>query len=271
MRILDNVSALRVYTNLTRNDRSILRSTTRLSSGFRINNAGDDPAGFSIATGLRWQVSSKQMADRNTLDATSLLETADAALQDIQNMVHRIRELAVAAANDTNSPENRQMTQNEVNSLLEEIDAITGRIEFNNIRLLNGEAQDLKIQIGGREGMRIALNIPSFKTTELGLYGASVSPSHTDAQDVINRADAALTQISSQRSFIGANINRMEYTSSSLQAASEATSRSLSRIVDTDMAWEMMELSTANILSQAGMAIMSQVNQRPQQLLQLLG
>ena len=287
MRILDNMSSLNVFTQLTRTNRDIERSTLRLSSGFRINTAGDDPAGFSISVGLNWQVNSMNMANRNTLDASSLLETADAALQDIQNMVHRIRELAVQAANDTNVLENRLNIQDEVDALLAEIDSITQRIEFNNIRLLNGEANDIFVQVGGRQGMTIPLNIPSFQIDNLFVdsngdplrthadpnnpnWPLTVFPNSEDASAVIEFADEAIHLISRQRSHIGANVNRMEYTSSSLMSSVEATSRSLSRILDTDMALEMMNLSTANILSQAGIAIMAQANQRPMQLLQLI-
>ena len=353
MRILDNVPAMRVFTNMSRVDRDISRNTMRLSSGFRINNAGDDPAGLAIGLGLRGQVRSKDMANRNTLDGASLLETADATLQDVQNMLQRIRELAVQAANDTNVDEDRMSIQMEIDNLLEEIDAITNRVEFNNIRLLNGEARDLRIQVGGRKGMSVRLDIPSFRTDDLGLttrpvwtfngnptfnqvwsftgpvydsagteifeagihftqnseptgwYDAGGDPieltaapytewhvnvltgdASTDAgfpanfgdesgrsfniQATIDVIDEVNLAVSLNRSNIGAFVNRFEYTSSSLQSASEATSRSLSRIMDTDMAREMMHLSSNQILSQAGMSIMAQANQRPQQILQLL-
>jgi len=285
MRIVDNVAAMRVLTNLGRTDRAIGRSTVRLSSGFRINSAGDDPAGFAISLKLRRQVSSMEMADRNTLDGTSLLETADAALQDVHNMIHRMRELAVAASNDTNTDADRANIQEEIYGLLAEINDVTRKVEFNNIRLLDGEANNLHIQVGGREGMTIAVSIPSITTWQIGLTserwhrGLSGDPNHwhlnvntrEDAQDAIDMLDNAISHVSLNRAEIGALINRFEYTSTSLRAATEATSRSLSRIMDTDMAHEMMLLSKHNILSQAGMSILAQVNARPQQVLQLLG
>jgi flagellin len=342
MRINDNIAALRVYTSLIRTDRSIARSTLRLSSGFRINGAGDDPSGFAISLKLSNQMRAKDMADRNTLDGTSLLETADAALQTLHNMVQRIRELAVAAANDTNVQEDRVNIQMEIDQLLEEVDDLTRKVEFNNIRLLNGEAQNIRIQVGGRKNMSIPLVLPPFRTWDLGLANhpyftvdpanrpdgvvdpnGSVPPSSDPLNDnrwaraieewntigsgapdspnfphmfidvdelivgsedswmhvtsvalaslTIHVADQALHTISLNRAQIGAFINRFEYTSNSLRAASEATARSLSRVRDTDMAYEMMELSKFNILSQAAMAIKAQVNARPQQVLQLLG
>ena len=269
MRIVDNIAALRVHTNLTRTDKAISQSTMRLSSGFRINGAGDDPAGFSISLHLRNQINGMNMADRNTLDGTSLLQTADAALQDIHNMIHRMRELAVQAANDTNSDWDRENIQAEVNQLLEEIDDITRKVEFNNIRLLNGETQNLRVQVGGRQGMSISINIPSFTTEELGIDGVDVT-TRNNATDALLALDDATAEVSRRRADIGGFINRFEYTSSSLRATVEATSRSLSRIRDTDMAHEMMLLSTNNVMSQAGMAIMAQVNARPQQILQLI-
>ena len=318
MRIVDNIAALRVHTNLTRTNKAIERNTLRLSSGFRINSAGDDPAGFAISLHLRNQIRTMNMADRNTWDGTSLLQTADAALQDIHNMLHRMRELAVQAANDTNSDWDRENIQSEIMQILEEINDITTKVEFNNIRLLNGETQNLRIQVGGRQGMSISINIPSFTTDALNLTSvpvfvdASGNPTleNTDnlydnasgifreildddgnhlhyawdlevttlqhfysgafAQWAIASADAAIDQVSRYRANIGAFINRFEYTSSALRATVEATARSLSRIQDTDMAYEMMHLSTNNVMSQAAMAIMAQVNARPQQILQLI-
>jgi len=320
MRIVDNVAAMRVLTNLGRTDRAINRSTVRLSSGFRINSAGDDPAGFAISLKLRRQVSGMEMADRNTLDGVSLLETADAALQTVHDIMQRIRELSVQAANDTNTYEDRINIQKEVNSLLTEINDITRKIEFNNIRLLDGEANNLHIQIGGRQGMQAPITIPSFTTWALDLtsvhwhagqidYDNNIFPwqdgfppqerddpdfdpdnhwhvtvggrwsdpdeqnanNWPSAQDAISRLDAAIRRVSYYRAGIGAYINRFEYTSQSLRAATEATARSLSRVMDTDMAHEMMMLSKNNILSQAGMSILAQANARPQQVLQLIG
>ncbi|MCL2575781.1 MAG: flagellin [Defluviitaleaceae bacterium] len=291
MRIVDNIAALRVHTQLTKTGRMLDRTSLRLSSGQRINSAGDDPAGFAISLHMRNQVRGMNMADRNTLDGTSLLETADASLQDIHNMLHRIRELAVQGANDTYSTENRETIQMEINQLLEEINDTTRKVDFNNIKLLNGEAQNLRVQVGGRRGMSISLTIPPFRTwdmgevsgatgglTEYGWYNGSTTitnnssvMTHAEANQTIARVQSALEDVSMRRAEIGAFINRFEYTSSGLQAASEATSRSLSRVFDADMAYEMMQMSKHQIMSQAGMSIMAQVNARPQQILQLLG
>jgi len=296
MRIVDNIAALRVHTNLTRTNRFIDGTTMRLSSGQRINSAGDDPAGFAISLHMRNQVRAMAMADRNTLDGTSLLQTADASLQDLQNMLHRIRELAVQAANDTYSPENREVIQMEIDQMLAEINDLTTKVEFNSISLLNGEAQNLRVQVGGRRSMSINLTIPPFRTwdigpepgaaavagrpngrlSEVGWYSGSNLDrvnvyDHINANQTIDDVDAALNMVSMKRAEIGAFINRFEYTSSSLTAANEATTRSLSRVFDADMAYEMMMLSKHQILAQAGMSIMAQVNARPQQILQLLG
>ena len=305
MKIVDNIAALRTHTQLTRTSNAISTSTMRLSSGFRINSAGDDPAGMAISLQMRRQIDAMNMADRNVLDGTSLLQTADGALQEVHNKLQRIRELAVQAGNDTNTDNDRLNIQAEVNTLMAELEDVTRKVEFNNIRLLNGEVENLRIQAGGRQGMSISLSIQPLRPWDMGLMDHPDGLTHTDwtdavatwnatpgltpnlmvavpgtslhitsvgaAQVALTVLDEAIDQVSRQRAYIGAFINRFEYTSSSLRIASEATSQSLSRVMDTDMAYEMMRLSSQNILSQAGMAIMAQVNARPQQLLQLLG
>ena len=311
MKIVDNIAALRTHTQLTRTNNAISTSTLRLSSGFRINSAGDDPAGMSISLQMRRQIDSMNMADRNVLDGTSLLQTADGALQEVHNMLQRIRELAVQSANDINNELDRQNIQAEVNALIAELEDTTRKVEFNNIRLLNGEVENLRIQAGGRQNMSISLSVPPFRPWDMGITNHPDLVTHTDWLDAIvawnatpglesalsvdiasltpdeqfglhitspglasvaiTVLDSAIDQVSRNRAHIGAFINRFEYTSNSLRTAVETTSQSLSRVMDTDMAYEMMRLSTHNVLSQAGMAIMAQVNARPQQLLQLLG
>ena len=314
MKIVDNIAALRVHTQLTRVNNATATSTMRLSSGFRINSAGDDPAGMAISLHMRRQIDGMNMADRNVLDGTSLLETADAALQDVHNMLQRIRELAVQAANDTYGDRDRENIQYEIDSLIAELEEVTRKVEFNNIRLLNGEVHNLRVQAGGRQHQSIAVSLPPFRPWDMGISNHP-DPSHPDyhtawqdailawnarpdlnpaltiditsltpeelsslhvsspglANLAIDVLDSAINQVSANRAHIGGFINRFEYTSSGLQSAVVATSQSLSRVMDTDMAYEMMELSKYNILNQAGMAIMAQANSRPQQLLQLIG
>ncbi|MCL2855681.1 MAG: flagellin [Defluviitaleaceae bacterium] len=294
MRIVDNIAALRVHTSLTRTNRAIEGHSLRLSTGQRINSAGDDPAGFAISLHMRNQIRGMQMADRNTLDGSSLLETADGALQGIHDMLHRIRELLVQVSNDTYATENREAAQMEISTLLEEINDTTRKVEFNNIRLLNGEAQNMRVQVGGRRGMSISLTIPAVRTWDIGsrtdqatgatqpglteenwykgsgLDQIDATIDHHQTSQHIYDIDVAMGQLAMVRAEIGAFINRFEYTSESLRSSTEATTRSLSRVFDTDMAYEMMMLSKNNVLSQAGMAIMAQLNARPQQILQLL-
>jgi flagellin len=311
MKIVDNIAALRVHTQLTRTNNSIATSTLRLSSGFRLNSAADDPAGMAISLHMRNQIEAMNMADRNVLDGTSMLETADAALQDVHNMLQRIRELAVQSANDTYVARDRNNIQYEVNSLKAELEHMTRRVEFNNIRLLNGEVNNLRVQAGGRQHQSIAVSLPPMRPWDMGLanHPHPAHPDfHTDWQDAITAwnaqpgldpllsiggvtaaeehslhvtsvglaslaiqvLDNAIDQVSRHRAHVGGFLNRFEYTSSGLKTAVEATSQSLSRVRDTDMAYEMMNLSKFNILNQAGMAIMAQANARPQQLLQLI-
>ncbi|MDR2183764.1 MAG: flagellin [Clostridiales bacterium] len=313
MKIVDNIAALRVHTQLTRTNNNIATNTMRLSSGFRINSAADDPAGMAISLHMRRQIDAMNMADRNVLDGTSMLETADAAMQDVHNMLQRIRELAVQAANDTNTERDRTNIQYEVDALIAELEDITRKVEFNNIRLLNGEVHNLRVQAGGRQNQSIDVTLPPIRPWDMGLanHPDPLHPNHhTDWQDAITawnaqpgldplllinvagltpeelnslhitspglanlaiqELDRAIDQVSRHRAHIGGFLNRFEYTSSGLQSAVLATSQSLSRVMDTDMAYEMMRLSTNNVLNQAGMAIMAQANARPQQLLQLI-
>ena len=306
MKIVDNIAALRVHTQLTRTNNAISTSTLRLSSGFRLNSAADDPAGMAISLHMRNQIEAMNMADRNVLDGTSMLQTADAALQDIHNMLQRMRELAVQAGNDVNREWDRWNIQAEIDSLIAEIEDTTRKVEFNNIRLLNGEVQNLRVQAGGRQHQSISVSLPAFRPWDIGIQNdpntpagvndhwadavagwtgdppitSTMTPDMLDRIHVIDAGlanvalgvlDSAIEQVSRDRAHIGGLLNRFEYTSSGLQSASLATTQSLSRVRDTDMAYEMMLLSKSNILSQAGMAIMAQANARPQQMLQLLG
>jgi flagellin len=386
MRINDNIAALQAYTNLLRTGRSIETSTARLSSGYKINSIADDPAGLAVSKKLKNQINGLTMAARNSLDGVSLVGTAEGALNEVHSMLHRIRELAIQSANDTNEPDDREKMQDEIEQLFQEINDIVYKTEFNTIKVLSGEAQavpddptrtddfefqGLRVQIGANKGMTLTVTIPDIRgivgraaveyfpdqlipmfdlddplfdpdaprirpasdmellangltgNENIGAFiedplysGRFVSnPDHTSdiyyieppsavpipmpgipptvthfiidptqshrtfgvnvltgesAQKVIQFSDRAMANLSSVRSTLGAYENRLRHTENNLNATREHTEAALSRVRDTDMAWEMTKNVQYSIINQAGIAILGQANQRPQQILQLL-
>lgn len=299
MKINDNISALQTYTNLLRTNRKLEKSVNRLSSGYRINSVADDAAGLAVSYKLQNQIRGMDMAARNALDGISLIQTADGALGQINNMFKRIRELAIAAENEVTEPEDREKMDSEVSALMDEIRDTAYKTEFNTIKMLSGEAeavtgggfQGLKLQIGANKGMQIIINIPDIRNEvdklELKHFdskGDKLSLFYDDSEDnfdsddlrdskatrAIEFCDEAIAVISKIRGQLGAYENRLTYTEAGLQATSENTQAALSRIMDTDMALEMTYNMQYSVISQAAIAILGQANQRPQQILQLL-
>ncbi|MCL2703978.1 MAG: flagellin [Defluviitaleaceae bacterium] len=308
MKINDNIAALNAYTNLLRTGRNMDKSVARLSSGYKINSVADDAAGMAISRKLKNQINGMSMAARNALDGVSLVGTAEGALNEVHNMLNRIRELAIQAANDTNMPEDREKMQLEIDNLLREINDIAYKTEFNTIKILGGEAEalpdtysdcdagfrGLRIQIGVNKGMTMTINIPDIRQIINDVFndpaagyntgftlppGAPFPLNDFEAVNVLDQRQANLTigftddvisQISKVRAQLGAYENRLRYTENSLNATREHTEAALSRVKDTDMALEMTYNVQYSIITQAGIAILGQANQRPQQILQLL-
>ncbi|SHM38272.1 flagellin [Caldanaerovirga acetigignens] len=276
MRINHNISALNAYRQLTINNTSLQKSLEKLSSGLRINRAGDDAAGLAISEKMRAQIRGLNQASRNAQDGISLIQTAEGALTETHAILQRMRELVVQAGNlGTYETEDLQAIQDEIDALIEEIDGIAQRTEFNGKVLLSGsfESSALVFQIGANENQQLELSISAMDADGLSVSSIDVTgfSSSTDINSALSTIDAAINKVSSQRSALGAVQNRLEHTINNLENAAENLTAAESRIRDVDMAKEMMEFTKLNILSQAATAMLAQANMVPQSVLKLLG
>ena len=372
MIINNNIPALNTFRQLGINQNSMQKSMEKLSSGLRINRAGDDAAGLAISEKMRGQIRGLDQASRNASDGISLIQTAEGALNETHNILQRMRELSVQSANDTNVGVDREELQKEVDQLAQEISRISQNTEFNTQKLINGEFTNKKFHIGANEGQDITLSISDMGAESLGVVGyesveigskfnvtnstgetikitiaasaddedfsssydegagtltinlagddfdpttnddilaaindvtglsaslmegvdgtdTGVALTATDiastvdaskgidissqsaASDAIKTINDAIEKVSAERSLLGANQNRLEHTIANLDNSSENLSAAESRVRDVDMAKEMMEMTRANILSQASQSMLAQANSAPQSVLQLLG
>ena len=254
------------------------RSIERLSSGMRINRAADDAAGLAISEKMRAQIRGLAMAEKNALDANSLLQTAEGGLHESHAILQRMRELAVRAASDTYTVQERQAMQAEVNELLEELNAITDRTEFNTQKLLDGSFTDKKIQIGANSGQNMSITIENMDVDALGIGHLFAEDTGTTggiltqegANNAIEALDNAINKVSTQRSRIGAQQNRLQHTINNLGVTRENLVAAESRIRDADIAKEMMTFVKHQILTQVAQFALAQANQVQQGVLQLL-
>lgn len=274
MIINHNISAINTNRQLGVNVGSQSKSIEKLSSGLRINRAGDDAAGLSISEKMRGQIRGLDQASRNSQDAISLIQTAEGALNETHAILQRQRELVVQSGN-AGSLETADLTaiKDEITELNNELDGISNRTEFNGKKLLDGTFSGKTFQIGANSGQTLSLSINSsgtkgFSSTDLGVNGLAVTGSATNAD--LKLVDDAIGYVSSARSKLGANQNRLEHTIKNLDNASENLTAAESRIRDVDMAKEMMEQTKQSILTQASQAMLAQANQLPQGVLQLL-
>ena len=271
MVINHNMSALNALRNTNINSGNASKSMEKLSSGLRINRAGDDAAGLSISEKMRAQIRGLDQASRNSQDGVSMVQTAEGALNETHNILQRMRELAVQAANDTNVDVDRQAIAEEVKALEEEISRIATQTQFNDQTLFSDASKSVTLQVGANEGQTIAVTFSQMTADALTVSNINAqmdtAANATAAITVINNAIEA---VSSQRSALGAIQNRLEYTIANLNNASENLSAAESRIRDVDMAKEMTNYSKNNILQQAAQAMLAQANQAPQNVLQLL-
>ncbi|WP_026691422.1 flagellin [Alteribacter aurantiacus] len=275
MIINNNISALNTHRQMGINQQANQNAMEKLSSGLRINRAGDDAAGLAISEKMRAQINGLDQASRNAQDGISLIQTAEGALNETHSILQRMRELAVQSANDTNTDDDRAELQKELDELITEIDRIATQTEFNTETLLNGDGGDegeFTFHIGANNTQNMSVTIRDMTATGevLDLDELSIGD-QTDADAAIATIDAAIKEVSSERSMLGANQNRLEHTINNLKTSSENLSAAESRIRDVDMAAEMMEMTRSNILSQASQSMLAQANQAPQSVLQLLG
>jgi len=271
MIVQHNMTALNANRQLGVSNSSLAKSTEKLSSGYRINRAGDDAAGLSISEKMRGQIRGLNQASTNAQDGVSLIQTAEGALNEIHSVVQRMRELTVQAANDTNVTADRDAIKEEQAALVSEIDRIAGQTEFNTMKLLNGEFSGKNLQVGANEGQNIGISIASMDAASLGIDSAADKMgSYTDATAFLSSMDKALTAVSTQRSKLGAIQNRLEHTIANADNTSENLQAAESRIRDVNMADEMVKYSKSSILQQAGQSMLAQANQSTQGVLSLL-
>ncbi len=274
MQINTNVSALNAYRNLSNTQNDLSKSLEKLSSGLRINRAADDAAGLAISEGLRSQVNGLNVAARNAQDGISVIQTAEGALTEVHSILQRVRDLAVQAGNDSNNADSRTAIKTEIDALAEELTRVAASTNFNGIKLLNGSNATLTFQVGAgsvaaEDQIAVDLSGANITTVATAIAGLTVDSAAT-ALASVGTIDTHIKAVSTARSELGAVQNRFESTINSLNVASENLAAAESRIRDTDMAAEMVKYTAANILSQAGTAMLAQANQSNQGVLQLL-
>ncbi|MGQ7277806.1 flagellin N-terminal helical domain-containing protein [Brevibacillus thermoruber] len=271
MIINHNLSAMNTHRQLGINTGNLAKNVEKLSSGYRINRAADDAAGLSISERMRAQIRGMEQASRNAQDGISLVQTAEGALQTVNNMLVRIKELATQASNGTYDPTNDLARINEeVAELAKEITNIKDNTKFNGITLLAG-GSDITLQIGIESGQTLTLTAASFDISSVDAAVAAYDLStQAGAQAVLADVENQINAVSAARSYLGANQNRLENTINNLNITAENLQAAESRIRDLDMAKEQMAFTKNSILTQASQAMLAQANQLPQGVLQLL-
>lgn len=276
-----NTSSMNAQRHLGVNTSALAKSMEKLSSGYRINRAGDDAAGLQISENLRSQIRGSKKALDNVQDGINVLNIAEGGLAVITENLQRMRELAVQAANDTYSAQQRTAVEGELDQLALEITRISDSVEFNGVNLLDGSNANFVIQVGANENANDELDIATagaanpfgdIDAAALGVDDAAILvTSNADSQTSIGLIDTALDTVNTRRSIIGALTNRLESASQNLQIGIENLSASESRVRNVDVANESAELVRNQILQQASAAMLSQANQGPGLALQLLG
>jgi flagellin len=246
------------------------KATEKLSSGYKINRAADDAAGLTISEKMRSQIRGLTQASKNSQDGISCVQTAEGALNEVEDMLQRMNELAVKAKNGTNTTEDRSAIQSEVDQLSSEINRVQSSTQFNNQNLLDGNFSAGKnLQVGANSGNTIQFKIKKMSASAIGVGSLCVT-NESQAGSAIDSIKAAIKSVSSQRSDLGAIQNRLEHTIKNLDNVVENTTSAESSIRDTDMASQMVEYSKNNILAQAGQSMLAQANQANQGVLSLL-
>ena len=279
-----NIVSLNAQRNLNGAQASLASSMQRLSSGLRVNSAKDDAAGLAIAERMNAQVRGMSVAARNANDGISLAQTAEGALGKVSDSFQRMRELAVQSANATNSASDKDSLDKEFGELAKEVQRVLGGTTFNGRRLMGSQAGAQTFQVGANTSSPDSINIittdmtaDASVTAVAGTDPSGTSRALIDAsasagtiQGVIGNIDTALDTVNAQRATLGASQSRFDAVIGNLQISIENQTAARSRIIDTDFAAETARLSRANILQQAGNAMVAQANQLPQQVLQLL-
>ncbi len=274
LRINTNTASINAQRNLMGTKLGLDRSLERLSSGYRINRAGDDAAGLAISENLKAQIRGLKQASRNAQDGVSLVQVAEGGLNEVSSIMIRLRELAVQAASDTIGPVERQFLNVEYDQLVSEVDRIADSTEFNGTQLLSGTGSILDFQVGTRNDPNIdRLSFDASKsdanTAALGINLTSVADK-ASAQNSLAAIDSAIISVSAMRADFGAIQNRLQSTISNIAVSVENMSAANSRIRDVDVAEETAEMTRNNILLQAGTSVLAQANQSSNTALELL-
>jgi len=263
-----NGRANTAHTALKAQGVSLNRAAKRLATGKKVNSAADDAAGLAISDKMTAQIRGLDMASKNTEDGISLIQTTESNVAQINNMVQRIRELAVQSANGTNeADDDRDLIQKEVDQLSTEIDEMAGRAQFNKLTL--SSATTLTFQVGANKDETATLALQEIDCAGISLSAAKVD-TQTDAQNQISVCDTALKNIESYRATLGAMQNRLEFTDTNLQNTSNDLRDARSGIEDADLGNEMANYTQANVLQQAATSMLAQANQSSQNLLSLI-
>jgi flagellin len=276
MTINTNLISMNAQRNLNMSQSALSTSMQRLSSGLRVNSAKDDAAGLAIAERMNTQVRGENVAIRNANDGISLAQTADGALASVGDSLQRMRELAVQALNSTNSGSDKDSLNQEFQQLGQEIGRVLAGTTFNGGAILAGSAGALTFQVGANTTANDSITITTTNMTTdasiTAVTGSTIDSTTTTAllDTVVNNIDAALNDINSKRAVFGATQNRFSAVITNLQSSVENQSAARSRIMDADFASETANMSRAQILQQAGTAMVAQANQVPQQVLKLL-
>ncbi len=274
-----NIASIDAQRNLSSSQSSLATSMQRLSSGLRINTAKDDAAGLSIAERMNAQVRGMNVAIRNSNDGISLAQTADGALAQVSNSLQRMRELAVQARNSTNSSSDKNSLNKEFGQLQAEITRVLGGTAFNGKKILGADATTLNFQVGANTTTddTVSIKTTNMATSDTTMTAVTASSAAIDSTadssaigTVIDNIDKAIDDVNDTRATFGATQSRFDSIISNLQSGVENQTAARSRIMDTDFASETANMSRANVLQQAGTAMIAQANQQPQQVLTLL-
>ena len=271
MIVQHNMAAANTNRQLGMTTGNLAKSTEKLSSGYKINRAGDDAAGLTISEKMRGQIRGLDQGSTNAQDGISLIQTAEGALSETHSILQRMRELTVQASNDTNVTSDRTAIKEEITALTSEITRIGTQTEYNTQKLLTGSFKSKNLQVGANNGQNIQVSVNTMTAKGLGISSISGKVmSYAKATAAIKTIDTAIGKVSTERSKLGALQNRLEHTIANADNASENLQAAESRVRDVDMAKEMVKYSKNNILQQAAQSMLSQANQSTQGVLSLL-
>ena len=268
MVISHNLNAMNAHRQMKTNTSDTGKSIEKLSSGLRINRAGDDAAGLAISEKMRSQIRGLNQGSTNAQDGISMVQTTEGALTETHAMLQRLKTLAVQSTNGTYTDSDRKLIQKEVDQLTTEITRIASQTEFNGVNVLNTSSK-ITFQVGNKAGQTISVSMKNMDATELAINDIDLSTA-SSASTALAKIENAINKVSEHRATLGAVQNRLEHTIASTDTTAENLQASESRIRDTDMAKEMMEYTKSNILTQAAQSMLAQANSAPNQVLSLL-